>query len=88
MIQRAAHRIDGHRRVLPEGQRASDAARKLAREHFIILPSEGSITYVRPHVRGVDKELIQDEGRPVAALGLATLMTFNDLHKGTISDCK
>lgn len=47
-IEQAAHRIDGHKRRLPEGRKASASARALAREHYILLPEDGRVTYVRP----------------------------------------
>lgn len=88
-IERAAHRIDGHKRRLPEGRKASQAARSLAREHFLLLPEDGRVTYVRPHIKGKDKtiDIFPETERPVDALGLATLMTFNDLHKTAGREC-
>jgi len=82
-IEQAAHRIDGHKRHLPEGRKASASARALAREHYILLPEDGRITYVRPHIKGKDRDAegFPEAERPVDALGLATLMTFKDLHR-------
>lgn len=83
-IQKATHRVDGFKRNLPEGHKASAEARALARKHLILLPEDGRITYVRPHLRGKDKEMFEDgpeSERLLDALGLATLLAFNDLHK-------
>ena len=75
---RQAHRVREHVRRLPEGWRASEEAKRRARDFGYILP-EG-YTFVRPHARGGERgeTTPTSEGEPVTAVarGLVTLVAM------------
>jgi hypothetical protein len=73
-IVRRAHGVRGHIRLLREGWKRSPQAEQAAAAYGIVLP-EG-YTFVRPHVRGREKDQGEEHVPVVRAKGLATVLTL------------
>jgi len=68
---RRAHAVSGHIRRLPRGSKPSASARAAAREWGIELPR--GYTFVRPHVRGGQGDIVGLEAVRIRARGLITI---------------
>ena len=73
-IVRRAHGVRGHIRLLSAGWKRSAQAEQAAAIYGIVLP-EG-YTFVRPHVRGREKEQGEELVPVVRVKGLATVLTL------------